>query len=768
MSDISNSFDTRTQPIIRFFQEPGLGFYIPLYQRDYSWDVEHIEQLMEDICQGVTALVEKHDDTRFLGTIIVVTEHNKQANIRPQEKEALPTRIDNIIDGQQRISTLAMLATLLYQKLYDLSEQLSQFETFSALQDVFTERLSELKRVFVIDLGRGTPDLKPIVVSASSEDTWTLSGNDSLYRSDVSNYIAKVIRAIHDNSGEFPRISSVSGKRVRGNLQLMKKCIDEVQLAHLPTNSSSDYEFPSAYDILSSIKEEFIWIYDRPELKQIILDTGINGPEKTALCSLVQVSAFCHYVLNCCCFITIQPTNDEWAFDMFQSLNGTGTALTAIETFKATVVHQIHPSYKESQERGFFNKVDELLGQGDTAPKKNTLTNDLLTTFAHAYSGKKLSRHFSKQKRWLDSQYRECCLTDEGERFVERISHVATFLRHLNEYDPAELPYFRGLSAEVTENERKLATFCLLFLRDANHKMARTILSIFYSRILDGCPGSTADFVEATKAVAAFFTLWRSATSTSRLDDTYRTMLRGDDGSEILPLSWAKDRAGDNLSVSNLKSYLCCLLSNRVKDADNWQSSATAYLHYENNIKAVCKFALFITSNDVIPDSDPNNAGLMIPGRPESTKNYLVPDMWAHKSFSLEHIAPRKRASNPPQWKHNLYADENIHKIGNLTLLPLKINQSVGNKSWAEKWIYYKYLAERDPAEVEELKQIASQRNIELNENSVQLLQETPVNDHMAPIIKVGIDGKWDKDLVQKRTERLCSILWKRLYTWLQ
>ena len=274
MSDISNSFDTRTQPIIRFFQDPGLGFYIPLYQRDYSWDVEHIEQLMEDICQGVTALVEKHDDTRFLGTIIVVTEHNKQANIRPQEKEALPTRIDNIIDGQQRISTLAMLATLLYQKLYHLSEQLSQFETFSALQDVFRDRLSELQRVFVIDLGRGTPELMPIVVSALSEDTWTLSGKDSLYKSDVSNYIAKVIRAIHDRSGAFPLISSVSGKRVRGNLQLMKKCIDEVQLAHLPTNSSSDYEFPSAYDILSSIKEEFIWIYDRPELKQIILDTG--------------------------------------------------------------------------------------------------------------------------------------------------------------------------------------------------------------------------------------------------------------------------------------------------------------------------------------------------------------------------------------------------------------------------------------------------------------------------------------------------------------
>jgi len=763
MSDISNSFDTRTQPIISFFQEPGLGFYIPLYQRDYSWDKEHIEQLMEDICQGVGTLVEKNDDTRFLGTIIVVAEQNKQRNIRPQDKEALPTRIDNIIDGQQRISTLALLAALLYQKLFDLRNTLSESGTAEELQDVFRKRLSDLQRIFAIDLERGDPPLKPIVISASAEDMWTLNGNDNLYRSDVSNYVAKVIRAIHEKHEAFPRISSVSGKRVRDNLQLMWKCIDVVESSHLPDSGSSDYEFPSAQDILTSIDEEYIWIFDRPELKQTILDTDIVNPQKSALCSLVQVSAFCHYVLNCCCFITIQPTNDEWAFDMFQSLNGTGTPLTAIETFKATVVHQLHPSYKESKEMRFFNTVDALLGHGDTSSKKATLTDDLLTTFAHAYNGKKLSRHFSKQKRWLDSQYRACLITDDGERFVERISQVATFLRHLNEFDPAESSQLSGLSAEVAEADRRLATFCLLYLKDANHKMARTILSLFYSRILDSGQNSSTDFVEATKAVAAFFTLWRSASSTSGLDDAYRKILRGDSKPAM---SWDRDKQGDNLSVANLKASLRHRLKKKVGHQEQWMNSAATQLNYDN-VRTVCRFALFITINNIIPDR--SEGGLIREGRSAAVeRNYWTPELWRdnRKLFTIEHIAPQTRGTDS-EWDTKLYEEANCHKLGNLTLMPANVNASASNKNWKAKWIYYKHLDEKDPSQLEELRALAEEHEVVLQQDVLTRLRDAPINDHMASIIAVGIKGNWDYELVKRRTERMLEILWKRLYAWL-
>ena len=53
MIDISQAFGTPAEPIGEFYQRPGVGYYIPLYQRDYSWSQENIDQLMEDIVYGV-------------------------------------------------------------------------------------------------------------------------------------------------------------------------------------------------------------------------------------------------------------------------------------------------------------------------------------------------------------------------------------------------------------------------------------------------------------------------------------------------------------------------------------------------------------------------------------------------------------------------------------------------------------------------------------------------------------------------------------------
>jgi uncharacterized protein with ParB-like and HNH nuclease domain len=119
--EISQAFATSSETISDFFQRPGVGYYIPLYQRPYSWDTENIDQLIADISSGVDALLADENNIRFLGTVILVKESNPNVNINPQDRKALPTRIDNVIDGQQRISTIALLACLLYQRLYEIS-----------------------------------------------------------------------------------------------------------------------------------------------------------------------------------------------------------------------------------------------------------------------------------------------------------------------------------------------------------------------------------------------------------------------------------------------------------------------------------------------------------------------------------------------------------------------------------------------------------------------------------------------------------------------
>jgi len=106
---------------------------------------------------------------------------------------------------------------------------------------------------------------------------------------------------------------------------------------------------------------------------------------------------------------------------MFQSLNATGTPLTALETFKPLVVSLVasnNGGFKGSKSE--IEQVDQLLGSLRSASSKNKLTNDYLTVFALTHDGTKLSTQFSAQ-RWLTEKYNGCTSVAEQEEFIRRM-----------------------------------------------------------------------------------------------------------------------------------------------------------------------------------------------------------------------------------------------------------------------------------------------------------------------------------------------------------
>lgn len=263
------------------------------------------------------------------------------------------------------------------------------------------------------------------------------------------------------------------------------------------------------------------------------------------------------------------------------------------------------------------------------------------------------------------------------------MGNVATYYTNVLRFDPNQLTVLPGTD-QAPEQNRRLAALCVLYLKDAGHRMANSILSRFYAQILREKPDAADEFVAACKAVAAFFTLWRSALPNTGLDDVYRQMLRADNGK----MSWQGDPAA--LTVSNLKFHLRTGLKDKgVDDRQDWLSKATQHLRYDT-VKTVCKFVLFVTSHDTITDRD--EPGLMKVGTAGSY-SYLEPGKWVSKDFkSIEHIAPQ----NPPDgsdWDKRLYKEFDVQRIGNLTLLPTEINSSAGNKRWLDKRIYYLHLA---------------------------------------------------------------------------
>ncbi|AWI34092.1 DUF262 domain-containing protein [Helicobacter apodemus] len=87
-------------------------FEIPNYQRDYAWETKNVEDLWEDLLEAEQA---KNDEMgHFLGTIVVAKN--------PQD-----SNVYDIIDGQQRATTLFMLRYALHYKTQDTNWGLNNF-----------------------------------------------------------------------------------------------------------------------------------------------------------------------------------------------------------------------------------------------------------------------------------------------------------------------------------------------------------------------------------------------------------------------------------------------------------------------------------------------------------------------------------------------------------------------------------------------------------------------------------------------------------------
>lgn len=89
-----------------FSEMQNRKFIIPDYQRPYKWNIEKCETLWDDI-ENFAEVESKNGSDYFLGTIVSFTNDDKN---------------QEVIDGQQRITSFFLLLRSFYRKLEDMPE----------------------------------------------------------------------------------------------------------------------------------------------------------------------------------------------------------------------------------------------------------------------------------------------------------------------------------------------------------------------------------------------------------------------------------------------------------------------------------------------------------------------------------------------------------------------------------------------------------------------------------------------------------------------
>lgn len=96
------SFGSEEYTILQFFSKKDTIFRVPSYQREYSWDKEQVENLLEDLFS---------EETYFFGTFVLNNEYYKKDGVQ------------DIVDGQQRVLTITILFSVIRDIFLELKDK---------------------------------------------------------------------------------------------------------------------------------------------------------------------------------------------------------------------------------------------------------------------------------------------------------------------------------------------------------------------------------------------------------------------------------------------------------------------------------------------------------------------------------------------------------------------------------------------------------------------------------------------------------------------
>lgn len=773
--NISQIFSAESQNVYEFLTIDGQGCFIPSYQRGYAWDSGHVGRLLEDATLGLEHLVQDSSSVRFLGSIITVEGNELVAAPPPFDRE-LPRRVVTIIDGQQRLCTVVILNIIFHRKLSSLIEALADADDpgVVALREDAADFLDDLAKTFRFERARGREinRLYPRIVRAY-EDTWSRNDQTADYSSPIAKAIWSYVEYLQptedDEEEEEERDgfhydgTDENGGLIDGHEALvdawnyLSEQIDQLAAADHPTLS-----LPTVEQIVAdgSIVLTELWPHALPRQTRAFLNDNEDEQYFEESAQTVRLLALARYVNFRMAATVIDASNEDYAFDMFESLNTTGQPLTAFETFKPKVVEfETSANYPSSPSKVSVDKIQKFLDRFKNAEQRLQATSSLLIPFALAENGHRLEKHLSHQRRYLREQYTLASTRPAKRAFVQHLATTADFVgsawRPRTRHAPQLLP-------DRVQTD-PIAEFCFEALRTIRHDIVLAPLSRFYAAYCNaaaaGRDEAAVEFFGAVKAVTAFSMLWRAAKGgTANIDSVYRELMsRGIGGGAALGR-----RAGGAVSLANLKAALQSKLDEEGLDRATWVADTSVAAIYKTG-QAITRFLLLAAAHDAVPDEDA--PGMIIKGR-RGTNTLLTRAQWGDdETLTVEHVAPD--AQHSQGWPGDVYNERRtVQRLGNFVLIPEVENNLLANRPWEQKRILYRMFGADTRAKA--TRALTDGRAVGFNpgRRAEQLVEESTVLPMCQAISAFA--GPWDEAFIAARSIRLAELAWDTLHPWLE
>lgn len=137
--------------------------------------------------------------------------------------------------------------------------------------------------------------------------------------------------------------SDISKEKLKANVKAIQDFVESVGVSDL---------YPSAEVLIGKNESNFKDFIDgHIDLNSI---NSVSSDCYDRACHAVRLMAVIHFMLNKTYISMIESPSEDMTFDMFQSLNATGTPLTPLEVFKLLVVNTLGEGYATSETKKYF------------------------------------------------------------------------------------------------------------------------------------------------------------------------------------------------------------------------------------------------------------------------------------------------------------------------------------------------------------------------------------------------------------------------------